>query len=73
MFYLSAQAGPNDREVTMSALRFLISEVPTIGGWQVLDTVTGRMTRFGTDRIGALDFADHQNLAAARAAEFAAS
>jgi hypothetical protein len=72
MFYLSAQAGPTDREVIMSALRFQIGEVPTLGGWQVLDTVTGRVTRFGTDRIGALDFADHQNHAAERAAEFAA-
>jgi hypothetical protein len=59
-------------EVPVPRTRFVIGEVPTIGGWQVTDTITGRVQHFGTDRIGALDYLDHQNWAAGRAAQFAA-
>lgn len=46
-----------------------------LGYWVVRDAVTGDVRNFGSGhwgRIDALDFADHQNLAARRAAEVAA-
>jgi hypothetical protein len=49
--------------------RFSVQEVPVLGGWRVHDTHLGRMQPFGTDRIGALDYADHQNHAADMAGE----
>lgn len=58
---------------TATPARFVVGEVAKLGGWQVTDTVTGRVQHFGTDKIGALDYSDHQNWAQARAAEFAAS